>query len=83
MYEYRDALNHLEEIFGRYCTMDKVATEEKILLSQEEPKWLPLEEIKGIVESYMNSLPEELSDHVDLIYDLLFDAVNEAIARVR
>jgi hypothetical protein len=64
--------------------VDKIPTEDKILLSAEEEAFgLEPWEIQGIVQSALNHLPEGLDEYVDILFDTIYEAVSEALEQAR
>ncbi len=80
-------LSHLEKIHEDYIELvDKVPTEDKIIMSREEavaPSTLEPWEISEIVQAALNSLPGGLEAHFDSLFDVVYDAVAEAVDRIR
>lgn len=82
----KELLDHAENVRDRYeVLVDKIPTEEKIIMSHEAEQTLGLEpwEISEIVQGALNELPEGLEDHVDTLFDVVYDAVAEALDRAR
>jgi len=78
-------LDHMEKVHDDYeVLVDKVPTEDKMIASREE-EFAGLEpwEISEIVQGSLNDLPEGLEDHVDSIFDIVYNAVAEALDRAR
>lgn len=82
-----DPLKHLEEMHERFFTMEKIPMEEKILAAAEErQRALDLEpwEISEVVQGAMHELAPLLnSDTVDIVFDIIYDTVSEALSRAR
>ena len=80
-----DLLNHLEKIQGDYVELvDKIPTEDKLIMAHEqESAGLAPWEISEIVQDALNGLPEELDNHVDSIFDVVYDAVASALDKNR
>lgn len=65
-------------------TMDKVPMEEKLLMSRDASLfYLEPWEVQDIAQTAMSRLPEGLEDQVDLIFDVVYDAISEALERAR
>jgi hypothetical protein len=82
----KELLDHAENVRDRYeVLVDKIPTEEKIIMAHEAEQTLGLEpwEISEIVQGALNELPEGLEDHVDTLFDVVYDAVAEALDRAR
>ena len=61
-----------------------LSTEEKLVLAHEGPVELAPWEITEIVQDAMANLPQELNvEQVDLVFDVIYDAVSEALEHVR
>lgn len=78
-------LDHMEKIHDDYeVLVDKIPMEDKLIAMREEPaKTLEPWEISEIVQASLNSLPPGLEDHVDSLFDVVYDAVAEALDKVR
>ena len=77
-YSTEELLEMLDKI------MDKVPTEEKALQMQEtELFYLEPWEIQDIAQEALGNLPEGLEEQVDLLFDVIYDAVSEGLARAR
>lgn len=64
--------------------IDPLSTEEKIILAHQEPIDLPPWEITEIVENSLINITEELNvEQMDIIFDAVYDAISEALLRVR
>lgn len=77
-------LAHLEKVHDEYLDLvDKVPTEDKIMAAYEGPSaGLEPWEISEITQSVMSKLPESLrTDDVDILFDLIYDAITEGIVR--
>ena len=79
-------LLHLEEVHDEYVELvEKIPMEDKIILAHEEPvsgnltPW----EISEVVHEALNNLPEGLENHIDGLFDTIYDAVLEALDRAR
>lgn len=84
----KELLDHLEKVSDEYLEMvDKIPTGEKLVRSREEEfrQQMGLEpwEINDVVQHALNSLPEGLEEHVGSLFDVLYDAVSEALARTQ
>lgn len=80
-----DLLDHLEKVRDDYVDLvDKIPTEDKLLMSHGEVAIRGLEpwEVSEIVQGALNDLPEGLEDHVDNLFDIIYDAIAEALDRV-
>lgn len=80
-----ELLNHMERVQKDYVdAVDKMPTEDKLILSHEEAlSDLEPWEISEIVQTALNDLPEGLEDHIDSLFDLVYDAISEALDRSR
>ena len=81
-----DLLDHLEKIHDEYeVLVDKIPTEDKLIMAFEEERSVVLEpwEIAEVVQSSLNNLPEGLENYVDSLFDVVYDAVSEALERAR
>lgn len=82
-----DPLAHLEAVHERYFTMEKIPMEDKIIAAAEErSRVLDLEpwEISEVVQGAMHELSPLLnSDTVDIAFDIVYEAVSEALTRAR
>ncbi len=80
-----DLLEHLERIHDDYGeVVDKISTEDKIIRAAEERKQgLAPWEISAIVQGALDSLPENLSGHADSLFDIVYEAVTEALDKSR
>jgi len=78
-------LDHMEKIHDDYeILVDKVPMEDKMIAMREESaKTLEPWEISEIVQASLNSLPSGLEDHVDSLFDIVYDAVAEALDKIR
>ncbi len=78
-------LDHMEKIHDDYeVLVDKIPLEDKLIASREESlKGLEPWEISEIVRASLNSLPPGLEDHVDSLFDVVYDAIAEALDKVR
>ena len=82
-----------EELFEHACLVndtytelvEKISTEEKILLAEEESgAGLEPWEIAEITQHVLSKLPESMrNDDVDLLFDIIYDAINEAVDKVQ
>lgn len=82
----KDLLNHMEKVHDTYVDLvDKIPTEDKIIMSHELEESGGLEpwEISEITQAALNNLPEGLEDHVDALFDLVYDAISEALDKNR
>jgi len=78
-------LDRVEKVSEDYLVLvDKIPTEDKIIMAHEE-ETLGLEpwEISDIVTDALKELPEGMEDHIDTLFDVVYDAVSEALTRVR
>lgn len=81
-----DLLGHLENVNGTYTELvDKIPTEDKLIMSHEEIEKRGLEpwEISEIVQTALSRLPEGIEEHVDLGFDVIYEAILEALSRSR
>ncbi len=81
--EHRDLLDHLEQIQEDYGELvEKVPLEEKLIRAYESSGLEPWE-ISEIVQQALNKLPEGLEDHVDHLFDVVYDAISVALDKTR
>ncbi len=81
--ENRDLLDSLEQIQADYGELvEKVPLEEKLIRAHEAPALEPWE-ISDIVQQALNNLPEGLEEHVDSIFDVVYDAISVALDKTR
>jgi len=81
-----DLLGHLENVHDAYIDLvDKIPTEDKLIISHEEIEKRGLEpwEISEIVQTALSRLPEGIEEHVDLGFDVIYEAILEALSRSR
>jgi len=81
-----DLLDHLEKVHDEYeVLVDKIPTEDKLIMAFEEELSVVLEpwEISEIVQGALRDIPEGLENHVDSLYDVIYDAILEALERAR
>ena len=81
-----ELLDHLERIHDDYVEdlIEKVSTEDKIIMSHEqEQQGLAPWEISAIVQGALSELPENLAEHADSLFDIVYDAVTEALDKSR
>ena len=79
-----ELLNHLERIHDDYGeVVDKISTEDKLLIAAEEQQGLAPWEISAIVQGALSELPEALAGHADSLFDIVYDAVTEALDKSR
>lgn len=65
-------------------TMDKIPLEDKMVeMHTCELFYLEPWEIQDITQEALSNLPEGLEDQVDLIFDVIYDAVSEALQRAK
>jgi hypothetical protein len=85
MIQSNDLLDHLEKVHEDYTELvDKASTEDKLILAHElEDFGLEPWEISEIVQHSLNNLPDGLEDHVDSLFDIVYDAISEALDRIR
>ena len=79
-------LEHLERVHDEYVELvDKIPTEDKLIMSREENSEMGLEpwEISEIVQTALGRLPEGIEEHVDLGFDIIYEAILEALSRSR
>ena len=79
-----DLLGHLEKVHDEYGELvDKIPMEDKLVMSREEALAVNLEpwEISEIVQGALSELPE--GSHVDNLFDVIYDAISEALDRAR
>ena len=79
-------LDHMEKVHEDYEELvDKIPLEDKMIASrEEEAKGLEPWEISEITQQHLNKLPNNVpSELVPDIFDLLYDAITEALDRVR
>jgi hypothetical protein len=84
----KELLDHLEKVSDDYYTnIDKIPTSEKLVRSREEDirqiGGLEPWEISDVVRQSLNNLPEGLEEHVGSLFDVLYEAVAEAMSRVQ
>ncbi len=64
--------------------IDPLSMEEKLMLAHEGPVELAPWEITEIVQTALSSLSQELEvEQVDLVFDVIYEAISEALGRVR
>lgn len=64
--------------------IDPLSMEEKIILSHEGPVELAPWEISEIVQTALADLSTSLEiEQVDIVFDVMYDAISEALERVR
>ncbi len=80
-----ELLDHLERIHDDYGeVVDKISTEDKIIMAAEErQQGLAPWEISAIVRGALSELPEALTGHTDSLFDIVYDAVTEALDKTR
>jgi hypothetical protein len=86
MKKSNDLLDHLEKVHDDYVELvDKIPTEDKLIMAHEEALEAGLEpwEISEIVRDALNDLPEGLEGHTDGLFDIVYDAISEALDRIR
>ena len=79
-------LGHLEHINDTYTELvDKIPTEDKLIMSHEETGGTGLEpwEISEITQTALGRLPVGIEEHVDLGFDIIYEAILEALSRSR
>ena len=79
-------LDHLERIHDDYVDdpIDKIPTEDKIIMAHEqEAQGLEPWEISVIVQGALNELPKGLEEHVDSLFDIVYEAITEALDKSR
>lgn len=86
MRKNNDLLDHLERVHDDYIdVVDKISTEDKLIMSHEELMSRGLEpwEISEIVQGALHDFPDKLEDNEDLAFDVIYDAISEALERSR
>ncbi len=87
----KDLLDHMEKVHDDYpdlvdkddCfELPQISTEDKIIMAHEEPGLEPWE-ISEIVQGALTDLPENLEDHVPALFDVVYEAISEALDRTR
>ena len=81
-----DLLDHLEQVRDDYLEpIDKIPMEDKLIMSREEELTVTLEpwEISEVVRGALGELPESLEGHVDSLFNVVYDAIAEALDRAR
>ncbi len=64
--------------------IDPLSMEEKLILAHEGPVELAPWEITEIVQAALSNLSQELEvEQVDLVFDVIYEAISEALGRVR
>ncbi len=64
--------------------IDPLSMEEKIILAHAGPVELAPWEITEIVQTAMANLPSDLGiEQIDMVFDVIYDAVSEALETVR
>ena len=64
--------------------IDPLSMEEKLMLAHEGPVELAPWEITEIVQTALSNLSQELEvEQVDLVFDVVYEAISEALGRVR
>jgi hypothetical protein len=63
--------------------MDKVPMEDMQYRQEAELFYLEPWEIQDITQEALGNLPEGLEEQVDLIFDVIYEAVSEGLARAR
>jgi hypothetical protein len=79
-----DALNVDQDLVEMYIQeVDKIPMEDKILaMADEQRETLSPWEIDGIVQEALNKLSDLIpAEEVDAAYDVVYEAVQEAISR--
>ena len=82
----KNLLDHMEQVHGEYIDLvDKIPMEDKLIMSREELITTKLEpwEISEIVQGALHDFPEKLEDNEDLAFDVIYDAISEALERSR
>lgn len=83
----KELLDRTEQVYEQYLDLvEKIPTEDKIIMAhevQEENFGLEPWEISEIVQHSLNGLPDELTEHVDVLFDIVYDAVCAALDRVQ
>ena len=83
--ENRELLDHVIMVQTEYEELlDKIPTEEKMVRAQEEAL-IGLEpfEIQEIAQDALRNLPDGLEEHVDALFDVIYEAVSEAVDKAR
>ncbi len=81
-----DLLEHLEQVRDDYLVpIEKTPIEDKLIMSREEALAVNLEpwEISEVVQGALGKLPEGLEDQADSLFDVVYDAISEALDRAR
>lgn len=77
-----DLLEHLEKIHNNISTAaDKIVFD--IASHEEEQGTLEPWEISEIVKNSLSSLPEGTKEHTDEIFDIVYEAISEALDKVK
>lgn len=86
----KDLLDHMERVHDDYVDLvDKIPMEDKLIMSREEEFTVKFEfdlepwEISEIVQQSLNDLPDGLENEVDALFDIVYNAVSEALDRAR
>ena len=79
-------LEHAQFVNDVYTDLvDKIPTEEKIILAEEEQDGgLEPWEVAEITQHVLSKLPDSMKkENIDLLFDIIYDALNEAVDKVR
>jgi len=79
--EDEHSIQELQEMLNR--VMDKVPMEDTQHRQEAELFYLEPWEIQDITQEALGNLPEGLEEQVDLIFDVIYEAVSEGLARAR
>ena len=77
----KDLLAHLEKVHENYIVVEKIPMEDKILAAHEEdtPRGLAPWQVSEIVQEAIKRLPIELGEYNDEVFDIMYEAVSEAL----
>ncbi len=81
----RYLLDHIEKVQETYVGLvDKAPTEDKVIMAREmEEEGLAPWEISEIVQAALNDLPEGLEEHMDSLFDVVYEAISKSLDRLR
>jgi hypothetical protein len=78
-------LKQTGDVIDAYVPLvDKDSMEDKVILAHEEDSYgLSPWEVQEVVQDAMRNLPDGLEGHVDILFDIIYEAVADALERVR
>jgi len=88
MKDNNELIDHLEKVRDDFLVpIDKIPMEDKLIMSREEELEVAVTlepwEISEIVQSSLKELPQGLEGHAGQLFDVVYDAISEALDRVR